>query len=81
MSDYCKCWGNVQLLQDVVLYATEKQYKDGSEKNWKQSVRKKADRFKILNGELLSGLYPGGLKGFVQTPILIVEFYCHWLDS
>ena len=44
---------DVQLLQDAVLYVTEKRYREGSEKNWKRSVRRKANRFKIINGELL----------------------------
>ena len=54
MSDDCEGEEeDVQLLQDAVLYVTEKRYRDGSEKNWKRSVRRKANRFKIINGELL----------------------------
>ena len=54
MSDDCEGEEeDVQLLQDAVLYVTEKRYRDGSEKNWKRSVRRKANRFKIKNGELL----------------------------
>ena len=54
MSDDCEGEEeDVQLLQDAVLHVTEKRYRDGSEKNWKRSVRRKANRFKIINGELL----------------------------
>ena len=54
MSDDCEgVEEDVQLLQDAVFYATEKRYRDGSEKNWKRSMRRKAGRFRILNGELL----------------------------
>ena len=54
MSDDCEGEEeDVQLLQDAVLYVTEKRYRDGPEKNWKRSVRRKANRFKIINGELL----------------------------
>ena len=43
MSDDCEgVEEDVQLLQDAVLYATEKRYRDGSEKNWKRSVCMKA---------------------------------------
>ena len=51
MSDDCEGEEeDVQLLQDVVavMYVTEKRYRDGSEKNWKRSVRRKANRFKII---------------------------------
>ena len=48
MSDDCEGEEeDVQLFQDAVLYVTEKRYRDGSEKNWKRSVRRKANRFKI----------------------------------
>ena len=53
MSDDCEGEEeDVQLLQDAVLYVynTEKRYMDGSQKNWKRSVRRKANRFKIING-------------------------------
>ena len=54
MSDDCESVKeDVQLLQDAVLYATEKRYRDVSEKNWKRSMWRKVDRFKILSGELL----------------------------
>ena len=54
MSDDCEGEEeDVYLLHDAVLYVTEKRYRDVSEKNWKRSVRRKANRFKIINGELL----------------------------
>ena len=54
MSDDCEGEEeDVQFLQDAVLYVTEKRYRDGSENNWKRSLRRKANRFKIINGELL----------------------------
>ena len=43
------------LLEDAVMYmyVQEKIYRSGTSKNWKRSVRRKAQRFSIENGELM----------------------------
>ena len=44
------------LLEDAVLYVQEKRdISRKSSKNWKRIVRRKAERFSVLNGELMYG--------------------------
>ena len=44
------------LLEDAVLHVQEKRdISRKSSKNWKRIVRRKAERFSVLNGELMYG--------------------------
>ena len=44
---------DAMLLEDAVLYVQEKRYRRESSKNWKRIVRRKAERFRVLNGKLM----------------------------
>lgn len=48
------------LLEDVYLYLTKKQYREGLAQNQKRIIRKKATNFYVADGEML---YKKKLKG------------------
>ena len=41
------------LMEDAVLYLQKQRYRDGLSKNEKRTIRRKATRFTLRNGELL----------------------------
>lgn len=41
------------LMEDAILYLQKQRYRDGLSKNEKRTIRRKATRFTLRNGELL----------------------------
>ena len=44
---------DAKLIEDVVFYLWEKTYRVDCTKNWKRSVRRKAEKFETRDGEIL----------------------------
>ena len=54
---------DAKLIEDAVFYLREKTYRVDCTKNWKRSVRRKAEKFETRDGEILYRKKDGGVVG------------------